>query len=287
MTKQLTRLAAKVTDDVSVQKDIITYGLDVISKKTFETFTPSVVGEIYDYAKKVSGINDPYESEKEKFNDMAEFIVDERNLKNTITESNNPMDTAIRLSIAGNIIDFSLGIKVDENGIRDSIEKSLVSDLYGADIDTFISAVDKSDRIMVLGDNSGEIVLDKLLIERLPLEKVVYVVKGDAIVNDATMKDAIEVGMDKLVNVIDNGAAIQGTIVEECSESFIRAFDEADLIISKGQANFETLSGIEDKNMFFMLRAKCQSVADEIGCNQGEFVFLHKDITRKGVCDHE
>lgn len=275
ITRQLTTLATKVSDDTVIQKKIISYGLDEISRKAFKSSAPYITGLIYDYAKKTSGIEDPFKEEKETFNKIAEMLIDELDLKEKVAESDDPLDTAIRLSIAGNIIDFSLGIKIEENGVRDSVERSLTTNLYGSNSHSLADAVVKAKNIMVIADNAGEIVFDKLLVGLLPLEKVKYVVKGGPIVNDATIEDADAVGMDKLVDVIDNGAAIQGTVLDTCSESFIKAFEEADLVISKGQANFETLGEIKGKNIFFLLRAKCQSVADEIGCKKGEFVFLH------------
>ena len=128
---------------------------------------------------------------------------------------------------------------------------------------------------MYIGDNSGEIIFDKFLLENLPLSKVTYVVKGGPIVNDATMEDAISTGLVDLVKVIDNGHSAQGTILKDCSSAFINEFDKADLIISKGQANFETLSSIEDKTIFYLLRAKCSSVAHAIGCNRMDYVLTN------------
>jgi uncharacterized protein with ATP-grasp and redox domains len=125
---------------------------------------------------------------------------------------------------------------------------------------------------MYIGDNSGEIIFDKFLIENLPAHKVTYVVKGGPIVNDATMDDAISTGIVDLVKVIDNGHFAQGTILKDCSSTFKNAFNKADLVISKGQANFETLSDIKDKAIFFLLRAKCNSVASAIGCNRMDYV---------------
>ncbi|GKT23173.1 hypothetical protein ADUPG1_004533, partial [Aduncisulcus paluster] len=110
-------------------------------------------------------------------------------------------------------------------------------------------------RIMVVADNAGEIVFDKLLVDRLPAGKVVYAVKSGAIVNDATMKDAYESGMCDLAPVVENGTAIQGTVLDQCSPDYRRLFDTCDLIISKGQANFETLDTCSDKIIYFLLRA--------------------------------
>jgi len=275
LTREVISLATRVTDDTTRQKEMITHGLDVIKSEGFKSSTPYITGLIYSNVKEVSGITDPFEEEKENFNKIAERLITELNLKEEILKSDNPLDTAVRLSIAGNIIDFSLGIKVEENGVRDSVEDSLKAHIYGSDTKVLADEINKAKNILIIGDNAGEIVFDKLVVELLPRDKVKYAVKGGPIVNDATMNDAIAVGMDKLVTVIDSGAAFQGTILDTCSDSFIESFGEADLIISKGQANFETLGDVAHKNIFFLLRAKCKMIADEIGCNQGEFVILH------------
>ena len=110
------------------------------------------------------------------------------------------------------------------------------------------------------------------MINVLPKEKITYVVKKEPIVNDATMKDAIDVGMTDLVKVIDNGSDAQGTIFSLCSKEFINEFEQADLIISKGQANYETLCDIKDKKIFFLFKAKCAPVANYAKCEVGSLV---------------
>lgn len=274
MAKALVKLAERVTEDKTVQKDIITYGMKRMSDMPYESTTPYITAQIYDYAKRVSGQADPYLDEKKAFNQIAESLIGELGLETVISESKDPLETAIRLSIAGNIIDYSLGEDVDENGVRASIERSLTADLFGMDMDAFKMDIDRAKRIMVIADNAGEIVFDKLLVKQLPIEKTIYAVKGGAIVNDATMQDAIDSGMTKLVDVVENGASVQGTLLEHCSTEYVKVFNECDLIISKGQANFETLDIVKDKDIYFMLRAKCKVIANEAGCGQGEFVFM-------------
>ena len=275
VTRQLIKLATKVTDDDLIQKEIITQGLKVISTENFNASAPYITGLIYDIAKRESGISDPYLDEKNEFNQIAEVLIRDLALREKIMESSNPIDTALRLSIAGNIIDFSLGIDVDENGVRASIDQSLKAKLHGVTTSDLTDAIAKAEHILFIGDNAGEIVFDKLLIELLPLKKIKYVVKGGPIVNDATLKDAINVHMDDLVSIVDTGVAIQGVELSTCSPDFIKLFNEADLIISKGQANFESLSNEKNKNIFFLLRAKCRTISNEIGCEKGAFVLLN------------
>lgn len=276
MTKSLVKLAEKVTDQSNVQQDIIEFGLKQISNNPYEYTGPYITAKIYEYAKLASGNSDPYDEEKKVYNQIAEDLIIKLGLNKEIKNSKDPLETAVRLSIAGNIIDFSVGYDVDQAGVQTSIEHSLKADLFGMDMEAFKEEIEKAEKIMVISDNAGEIVFDKLLVNELPREKVVYVVKQGSIVNDAIMKDAIETGMTELVSVIDNGTAIQGTLYSECSDTFRKAFYESDLIISKGQANFETLEVIEDKSIYYLLRAKCQIIADQAGCEKGAFVFMKK-----------
>jgi uncharacterized protein with ATP-grasp and redox domains len=138
-------------------------------------------------------------------------------------------------------------------------------------VEAFRNAVSQAERILYLTDNAGEIVLDRLLIEQLPTEQVTVAVKGAPVINDATMEDALLAGLPRIVEVIDNGSDAPGTILEACSQAFRERFEDADLIVSKGQGNYETLSD-SDKNIFFILKAKCPVIAKDLGCEVGAMI---------------
>jgi hypothetical protein len=209
---------------------------------------------------------------KEEYNRVAQSICDTIEEEKWLERSENAFDLACRLAIAGNIIDFSVGLELSPEAILRSVEDSLKQPLYGINPSVLKEAAEKAERILYIADNAGEIIFDKFLLRELPMEKVTYVVKGGPIVNDATMEDAISSGVSALVHVIDNGHNAQGTVLKACSEAFLQAFHSADLIISKGQANYETLSDIRDKDIFYLLRAKCRSIAGVIGCQRMDFV---------------
>ena len=140
-----------------------------------------------------------------------------------------------------------------------------------------------AESILYLADNAGEIVFDKILIEQLGPEKIKLAVKGGPVINDATIEDVEETGLTDLVRVISNGNDAPGTILGLCSEEFRHSFEEADLIIAKGQGNYESLSDF-DKNIFFLLKAKCPVVANHLGCEVGSTV-LHSqnNIYSEGI----
>lgn len=274
ITRQVVELAEEITIDEAMQRKIIKGGLEKLSDMVFEEVPPYLIGEVHKMMVDLTGIEDPLEKEKEMFNKIAFELVDELNLESAIEKSDKPFETALRIAIAGNIIDFSVEGDLDRNDVDQSVRMSLDTPIFGVDLKEMADHVEKAEKILVIADNAGEIVFDKFLVQALPMEKVTYSVKGGPIVNDATMKDAIAVGMTDLVPVIDNGAAYQGTILKTCSESFKKVFDEADLIISKGQANYETLNDIKDKEIYFLLRAKCKAIANVIGCDKGAFCVI-------------
>lgn len=277
LVRQSTEAAKMVTEDVALQQKIIKHTLQEVGKLDFSETAPYLGRIIHKYIKEISNNPDPYKELKTKYNDVAFQICEDLKLSELVENSNHPLDTACRLAMAGNIIDFSVSILVEEEQIRDTIEKCFKANIHGSSADELFDAVNKAHKILYLADNSGEIVFDKFLINELPKEKITYVVKGEPVVNDATMEDAVAVGMVDLVRVIDNGSDAQGTIFDLCSDDFKKEFEEADLIISKGQANFETLSDVKNKEFFFLLKAKCKSVASNIEC-------IHGDLVMKKVC---
>ena len=272
LARQAVEIAEEATNDVKMQEEIIKRSMKELGEMDFNETAPEVAFRMHQHAKNITGINDPYIRLKEQYNEIAKEIYERITLEKWLDHAENPFDMACRLAIAGNIIDFSVGLKLEYADVVKSIEDSISNDIFGAGSAALKQAVEKSQNIMYIADNSGEIIFDKFLLENLPADKVTYVVKGGPIVNDATMHDAISTGIVDIVKVIDNGHSAQGTILKDCSSAFRNAFNEADLIISKGQANFETLSDIKDKTIFYLLRAKCNSVASSIGCNRMDYV---------------
>ena len=140
----------------------------------------------------------------------------------------------------------------------------------------FAQAVRSCRRILYLCDNAGEIVFDRVLLETLrDLGKdVTAVVKGSPVINDATLDDARAAGLQECSTVIDNGSDGIGTLLEACSELFLDAYRTADLIISKGQANFETLVQNGDERIFFLFKVKCPVVASFLKRTNGDIVLM-------------
>ncbi|WP_202709788.1 damage-control phosphatase ARMT1 family protein [Sporosalibacterium faouarense] len=272
LARQAIEIAEEATSDKKVQEKIIRKSLEELGKIEFHETAPEIAFRMHQHTKSITGIDDPYKKLKEQYNEIAEEIYERIIEEKWLDNADDRFDMACRLAIAGNIIDFSVGLELEYDDIVKSVEDSIKHEIYGSGSSSLKEAVGRAKKIMFIADNAGEIIFDKFLLEELPMDKVTYAVKGSPIVNDATMQDAISSGVVNLVKVIDNGHSAQGTILKDCSSEFINAFNEADLIISKGQANFETLSDIKDKPIFYLLRAKCGSVASAIGCQRMDYV---------------
>jgi uncharacterized protein with ATP-grasp and redox domains len=258
-----------ITDDEIIQEQVVRHVLMMAANLNMSQSPPALGQQIHRLIRKLSGIEDPYRELKQRFNKLALQMSAE--LRKSICLSKKPLEAAVRLAIAGNIIDLGLKTSLTESDVERILKTCLTANFDSSQMDEFKNSIDSAERILYLTDNAGEIVFDRLLIERLPLEKVTVAVRGKPVINDATMEDAEFVGLTEMVEVIDNGSDAPGTILETCSDEFQRRFEEADLIIAKGQGNYETLSETE-KNIFFILKAKCPVIARDLDCEIGKMV---------------
>jgi len=268
-----------------VQREVLNNLSEIIPHFSLNT-TPAEMGsKIYSMISKVTGKKDPYREIKEESNKMALKMYPEMKIK--MKDAENPLLTAIRLSIIGNIIDFgiegldSISEKINKM-LRIDFDSQVNSDGEHFDYFSFRQHLLDVDSVLYLADNSGEVVFDRILIEYLVTyyhKNVIYVVKGKPVLNDALVDDAIFCGINHYANIISCGADSPGVVLDFCSPEFIRIFDEAEMIISKGQGNYEALSG-EPNPLFFLLIAKCPVIARHLGCNVGDFV-LENSLKKK------
>ena len=256
------------TRDERIHEEVLRCVLRTASEMDLRKSPPAMAQQIHRLIRRLSSCDDPYKELKDRFNRYALELYP--GLRQRIDNASNPLETALRFAIAGNIIDFGVNNKLDRIDLSKTIERALSEPLFG-EIEELYYAITLAQKILYLGDNAGEIVFDRLLIEKLPVDKITFVVKGSPIINDATMDDARATGMTDVVNVIDNGSDAPGTIIEECSDRLKHLFTDADLIIAKGQGNYETLTDV-NKNIFFILKAKCPVIAKHLGCELGSFV---------------
>ena len=273
------------TDDAAFHEQVVREVSRAIPEVNMRQSPPVMGQRIHRLIRKLTGESDPYRQVKDQFNRKALDLYPE--LKARAQRSANPLEAAVRLAIAGNIIDCGVNSNLDEAHVRDVVDRAFVEPLNG-DMRDFGDAISAAGDILYLADNAGEIVFDRLLIEQMPVGKVTIAVRGGPVINDATMDDARAAGILELVETIDNGSDAPGTILEDCNEGFRKRFDDAGLVIAKGQGNYETLSEVA-KDIFFLLKAKCPVIAGHIGCEVGTSVLRRRRplaVVSKGGAEH-
>ena len=226
---------------------------------------PEIGAKVHRLVRRITGVDDPYREVKQAATEKALALLPELNA--LVEGSDNPLDTALRLSIAGNIIDFGPNPDYD---LWEVVERLLREELAINDTNSLKAQLLQAESILFLADNAGETVFDRVLIEAM-IQPVTYAVRGGPTLNDATLKDAQHAGIDQVAEVIDNGARVPGTVLSECSAAFRQRFWEADLILAKGMGNYETLSEVEAP-IFFLLQVKCPVIGQDIGAPAGRAV---------------
>ena len=279
--RQALDAARMVTDDEQIHEQVLREVLCLAGNMDMRQSPPVMGQQIHRVIRKLIGVQDPYLQMKDRFNKLALNMYPE--LRERIEASADPFETAIRLAIAGNIIDLGVDAGLEESDVEKAITESSTAPLDTKALKEFRNAANQAKDILYLGDNAGEIVFDHLLIEQLPRENITFVVKAAPIINDVIIEDAEIVGLTDIVSVIDNGSDAPGTILESCSQDFRHRFNKADLVIAKGQGNYETLSDV-DKDVFFILRAKCPVIARHLGCEIGSLVLGKNEV---GICNGE
>ncbi|OGD17024.1 hypothetical protein A2V47_04085 [Candidatus Atribacteria bacterium RBG_19FT_COMBO_35_14] len=264
-----------------IQKKIIDELSKLIPDFPLEASPPEMGKTVYALVRGIIGVKDPFKEIKENSNKLALRLYPE--LKQEINNSEDRLLTAVKLSIAGNVIDY--GVKNSLN-VEEEINKIFNKD-FKIDNENnknvfryqeFKEILSKVKHIIYLADNAGEVVFDRLLIEELTEKlgkKVIYVVRDKPIINDALIEDALFCGINRTAEVVSSGSDAPGTLLKYCSPEFIRIYQKAELIISKGQGNYEALSE-EDKLIFFLFKAKCPVIAEDVGCNVRDMVLVDR-----------
>jgi len=255
--------------DEAVQEKVLRAVLKAAGEMDLGRSPPAMGQVIHRLIREATGDADPYREAKERLNRLALDLYP--GLRRRVVEDSDPLAVALRLAAAGNVIDLGVKSGIAEAEIAGAIGDSLSAPLDGGAVERFRRAADLAENILYIGDNAGEIVLDRLLVEQLGAGKVTFAVRGAPVINDVTVADAEASGMAEMVEVIDSGSDAPGTILEDCSDAFRERFAGAALVLAKGQGNYETLSDA-DKPVFFLLKAKCPVIARDIGCPVGSLV---------------
>jgi len=242
--------------------------LRLIADADWDVMPVSIAQRVQRLVRDHTGQGDPYRILKDKMNRIALDLLPQ--LTEKVKNHHFPSEAVTRLAIAGNLLDAGAKVRLAPEELVERLKAIWDKPLIGS-VEELFKGADAASRILYLADNAGEIVFDRLLIEALPYKKITVAVRGMPVINDATMEDAKTAGIDKLVQVVANGSDAPGTLVDECSDEFREAFEQADLIIAKGQGNYETMSE-NQKSVFFLLSVKCPLIALNIGAPVGSLV---------------
>lgn len=251
--------------DDDQQRAILHRVLDTLRSLDPASTPPEIGDAIHRLIRHETGGGDPYAHAKKEATEQALELYPR--LKALVAEASDPLEIALRLAIAGNIIDLAANSSYDLWG---TVQRVLEQPFAIDDSRALRRGLASTDTLLYLADNAGETVFDRVLIETLE-RPVIYAVKGGPVLNDATMDDALAAGLDQVSEVVSTGSDAPGTVLGTCSGEFRRRYQEAPMIIAKGQANYETLSG-EGERLFFLLQTKCHVIAQDVGAPQGSIV---------------
>jgi len=269
-------MARFATPDPKVHEQILREALSIAASWDLRQPAPLLTQQIHRRLRELTGIADPYQDAKRRFNALALELLPE--LRARVLEADDPLAFAVRLAIAGNVIDLGVNCHLREADIRRSFQ-DVLAEPFSGDVHLFRTILSRASRILYLTDNTGEIVFDRLLIEQLPAGRVTVAVRGSPVLNDATLADVPVSGLDQIAEVIDNGSDAPGTILDDCSPVFQDSFNGADAIIAKGQGNFETLRDASS-NIFFLLKTKCPVVAAHTALTIGTQALIYRQAPK-------
>lgn len=249
-----------------------------LSSMDLDQSPPELTRLLQDTINRTSGSADPYKELKRLSNEVALTYLEK--MRDLVKNSEDRLKTALSVAIAGNIIDYGAIGDLDiekELSVLMSEERTRIAneDERLFELTHFKEDLLKAKRILYVGDNCGECAFDTILLEQLretnsELE-ITYLTRGKPILNDCLVEDAREVGIGKYATILSSGSDVPGLVLSRCTAECRELFENADLIISKGQGNFEALSGTTAP-VYFLLITKCQVIADEIGCEVRDII---------------
>ena len=250
--------------------------LKILSEAKMSESAPELVEKVSLLREKIFGAQKDFSDIKKHFNSLVMSLEDE--IYGKIQADSNMVKTALKYSMMSNYIDFGVVENVDEKKLMEFLDKAPAMDINEAEFKQFERELETARKLVFLVDNCGEVVLDKLLIKAIssqfPDLNVEVIVRGLPVLNDATMEDAKQVKLDDIANVSDNGTAIAGTCLDRISKEARQKIDEADLILAKGQGNFETLRFCK-KNVYYAFMCKCKMFAEKFGVPQYTGMFIN------------
>jgi uncharacterized protein with ATP-grasp and redox domains len=257
-----------VTDDLRLQTEVLKEALKIIGNFETYRYAPEVGREVHGLVKRLTGVADPYRQIKQNNWKLAERYYPE--VKQYLWGKGGKLDWALKIAAVGNNLDAAIYQEVTDVKL---FERELAKEFTVSDLNRWEERMKTAKRLLIIGDNAGETVFDRILIEHMLHLDVTYAVRNAPIINDATIEDALAARLDRHARIIASGCDAPGLILDECNAEFLEAYQQADLVLSKGQGNYETLSETVDREIFFLLKAKCPVIASDLKVDVGAYIF--------------
>jgi uncharacterized protein with ATP-grasp and redox domains len=248
------------------EENLLRYFLSYLANADYEVSPPVFGREMHRMIRERLHINDPYAKIKRHYNQL--MLNNYVHFRNMIGKSGDPFHTALRLAIAGNVIDFGSQHQFD---IKETLERIAITNPSIDDSEDLQNSLRTARTLLYIGDNCGEIVLDRLFLETITVPNKYFAVRGQPVLNDVTIEDAKLVGIDKIATIISTGDDSPGVVWEYTSSEFKDIFRKSDVIISKGQGNLEGLID-QPANIYFLLVIKCDFIGQRLGAQRGDFI---------------
>jgi len=271
--RQARETVCRVTADEALRWRAMRVVCGLVDSVRTDICPPLFAERVYDAVAAVTGVSDPFIAEKQRANELAASI--EPRLRESMGGTAEPLLAAIKFSIAGNSMD--LGVVQEYGDVGALADSMLAAPLGVDDYPSFLDRLSLAHHVLVVGDNNGELVFDRLLLEQMHKVRpcrYTYVVRGRPVINDVTRDDALSVGMDRVADIVACGSGAPGLVLSACSEDARHLFMQADMVVAKGQGNYEALSDAP-RDVFFLLMVKCAVVSRDLQAPVGVAVVKH------------
>ncbi|MHA1859852.1 MAG: damage-control phosphatase ARMT1 family protein [Candidatus Asgardarchaeia archaeon] len=267
--RQLMEYSKEATDDLKVQEKVLREFMKELLKVDWEMETFDMAYLSKRILEKVTGVYDPFKRKKREFNRRALELIPK--VREKIVMSDDKLEAAIRLAVAGNVIDLAPG---KDFNVERTVDEVMNVEFKVYHYDELKDDIERARKVIYLCDNTGEIVFDKVVISMLRDmgKEVICYVRNIPIINDATVEDALEVGLDEVAE-IRSADLTNDTEEGKRLDDLKSVLKDAEVVISKGQGNFEMLYGVEG-NIYFLFRVKCTLAARYLGLSVGDYLIL-------------
>ncbi|MDF1883222.1 DUF89 family protein [Sulfurimonas sp. SAG-AH-194-C21] len=268
---QSVKVANAIGADEDVKDALFSEVTQMSKDFSFSHNPPEIAADVYEKMAEIANKSDLYDEIKELSTKKAEALVPA--LREKLNNSSDKLLTATKIAVAGNVIDLAAAVEFD---LEEELVKVFDTAFAQNDFKVMKEELKKANTILVIGDNVGEHIFDYLFIQTLkelnPDAEYSYMVRGNPIINDVTMKEAKEAGFDKLCRLVDSGVNTPGFAYTRANEFSQNLFDNVDVVISKGMGNYECLNESKRKNIFFLLKVKCDVVANSLKKKLGNII---------------